>query len=459
MLHKFSSLLVLTLVMMSSAAFAQTEVRTATPNADIPDDGYIGILDGNDGTGTDAGMTCATVNFSNGLTVSSVTMDLAVTHTWLGDLTVKVKSPSGTVVAPMVRPAGDAGAAGNVPTDDGDGCCGDSSNLDGNAPVSFADGNSTDAEQMGLGLGTDDVESGSFRGNGDVSPNSGLFSTFAGESANGAWQVCVGDGAALDTGVFNAVTLTVIGGGAGCALSFVGTPTATYTASPRRIRFTGQASNGGSATTVRLVINYSRMGGNPMGTLRFGPQAVPSGGPFPFGVNQTIPGNAPSGTYNLNYQLVSNGVTCDTATGSVVITPGRFAEVATELAAAAPQTKSDPQPARTAPSYDAWVASPDFEFGAAAPVSAAKADAGAVVASPNPFASRTEIAFSLERATDVSLAVYDVRGREVARLADGTMEAGQHSLTFDAASLPSGVYVYRLVAGTQVETGRMTLVQ
>ena len=39
------------------------------------------------------------------------------------------------------------------------------------------------------------------------------------------------------------------------------------------------------------------------------------------------------------------------------------------------------------------------------------------------------------------------------------MEAGAHSVEFDAADLPAGVYIWRLVAGSQVETGRMTLVQ
>ncbi|MEM1041704.1 MAG: lamin tail domain-containing protein [Bacteroidota bacterium] len=78
---------------------------------------------------------------------------------------------------------------------------------------------------------------------------------------------------------------------------------------------------------------------------------------------------------------------------------------------------------------------------------------------PNPLAREAEIAFSLERAADVSLVVYDVRGREVARLVDRALDAGAHRVAFDASSLSSGVYVYRLVSGTQVETGRMTVVR
>ncbi len=57
------------------------------------------------------------------------------------------------------------------------------------------------------------------------------------------------------------------------------------------------------------------------------------------------------------------------------------------------------------------------------------------------------------------LAVYDLLGREVARLVDGTMEAGRHKAMFDAAGLASGVYVWRLVVGGEVQTGRLTLVR
>ena len=58
-----------------------------------------------------------------------------------------------------------------------------------------------------------------------------------------------------------------------------------------------------------------------------------------------------------------------------------------------------------------------------------------------------------------SLVIYDVRGRVVSTLADGPMFAGAHRVTFDATSLPSGVYVYRLTTGSSVETGRITLVK
>ncbi|NBC18833.1 MAG: T9SS type A sorting domain-containing protein, partial [Bacteroidetes bacterium] len=57
------------------------------------------------------------------------------------------------------------------------------------------------------------------------------------------------------------------------------------------------------------------------------------------------------------------------------------------------------------------------------------------------------------------LAVYDLLGREVAVLAEGTQPAGTHTATFDAAGLPSGVYLYRLEAGAYTQTHRMTLLK
>ncbi|MEM8601926.1 MAG: T9SS type A sorting domain-containing protein, partial [Bacteroidota bacterium] len=76
---------------------------------------------------------------------------------------------------------------------------------------------------------------------------------------------------------------------------------------------------------------------------------------------------------------------------------------------------------------------------------------------PNPFASTTTVRYGVPAAMPVQLAVYDVTGREVARLVDGTAEAGYHTATFDASALPSGVYVLRLSADGRAETHRMVL--
>jgi hypothetical protein len=91
-----------------------------------------------------------------------------------------------------------------------------------------------------------------------------------------------------------------------------------------------------------------------------------------------------------------------------------------------------------------------------APASATSAPSEVVV-SPNPFAGRATLSFMLAEASAVRLAVYDALGREVAVLVDGRVEAGSHTAVFEAGTLASGTYVYRLVANGQVETGRVTL--
>lgn len=78
---------------------------------------------------------------------------------------------------------------------------------------------------------------------------------------------------------------------------------------------------------------------------------------------------------------------------------------------------------------------------------------------PNPFASRTTIGFELPVAEHVTLKVYDVLGREVATLVDGVTPAGKQSVAFDAANLPSGVYLYRLDAGSTQLIQRVTVVR
>ncbi len=78
---------------------------------------------------------------------------------------------------------------------------------------------------------------------------------------------------------------------------------------------------------------------------------------------------------------------------------------------------------------------------------------------PNPFTHATTIEYALPASGHVHLSVYDVLGREVAILVDGVQHAGKHASVFDAASLPSGTYVYRLEAAGQVRTGLMTLMK
>lgn len=78
---------------------------------------------------------------------------------------------------------------------------------------------------------------------------------------------------------------------------------------------------------------------------------------------------------------------------------------------------------------------------------------------PNPFNPSTSIRFSLPERSQVRLDVYSVLGSLEAVLAEGGYEAGTYTVSFDASGLSSGVYLYRLQAGAQVLSGKMTLIK
>ena len=79
---------------------------------------------------------------------------------------------------------------------------------------------------------------------------------------------------------------------------------------------------------------------------------------------------------------------------------------------------------------------------------------------PNPFNPSTSITFELNRAQDVQLNVYNMLGQHVQTLVNADqMRAGAHSVTFEAAGLPSGLYFYRLTTGEAELTKKMTLIK
>jgi len=78
---------------------------------------------------------------------------------------------------------------------------------------------------------------------------------------------------------------------------------------------------------------------------------------------------------------------------------------------------------------------------------------------PNPFNARTEIRFSLPVGGKVDLSVYNLMGQKVATLVSGDMPAGNHAVNFDASALASGIYYYKLNAGSFSKVERMTLVK
>ena len=78
---------------------------------------------------------------------------------------------------------------------------------------------------------------------------------------------------------------------------------------------------------------------------------------------------------------------------------------------------------------------------------------------PNPFNPLTTIGYSLPVEIDVQVEVFDPLGRRVAMLVDERQPAGRHEVTFDSGRLASGVYLYRVTAGSFVETRSMALLR
>lgn len=76
---------------------------------------------------------------------------------------------------------------------------------------------------------------------------------------------------------------------------------------------------------------------------------------------------------------------------------------------------------------------------------------------PNPFNPATEITFELNQNADVLLEVFDLTGQLISTLVNSTHHAGEHTITFDASGLSSGLYLYRLQAGNTVLTRKMIM--
>jgi subtilisin-like proprotein convertase family protein len=185
---------------------------TASPNLAIPDDAYIGTLDGNDGFGTDAGMACSAINTTAlipaGRVVSSVSANVRLTHTWIGDLTIKLRSPSGSILTILNRPSS------TVADDGSDSPVGDNSNWQGST-ITFADGAGPEAETMGSTIADSQIictNDGICAYDPSPDTSSTSLPNFAGfndGAAAGVWTMCVGDSAQLDTGTFTSWQLNL----------------------------------------------------------------------------------------------------------------------------------------------------------------------------------------------------------------------------------------------------------
>jgi len=78
---------------------------------------------------------------------------------------------------------------------------------------------------------------------------------------------------------------------------------------------------------------------------------------------------------------------------------------------------------------------------------------------PNPFNPETVIGYELPVAGEVTIAVYNTLGENLALLFDGVQEAGSHKVTFNASNLPSGVYFAVLTTGGKILRQKMMLLK
>ena len=153
---------------------------------------------------------------------------------------------------------------------------------------------------------------------------------------------------------------------------------------------------------------------------------------------QSVPGNAPSGTYTYR------GYVGDYSTAKWDSSSFTFVKLAGGDGAWTGNWEN------TGENFEQWQLDPVREIPSEYALSGAY---------PNPFNPMTTIRYELPEASFVKLTVYDLAGHEVARLVSGWREAGVQEVTLDASNLASGVYVYRLTAGDFTASGKMALIK
>ncbi len=82
---------------------------------------------------------------------------------------------------------------------------------------------------------------------------------------------------------------------------------------------------------------------------------------------------------------------------------------------------------------------------------------------PNPFTTKTTVKYTLTKATDVSISIYNLLGQEVKKLYSGKQSPGVHSISWDgngnSGKLPTGIYLLRIKAGYQEDYAKLTFIR
>ena len=79
--------------------------------------------------------------------------------------------------------------------------------------------------------------------------------------------------------------------------------------------------------------------------------------------------------------------------------------------------------------------------------------------SPNPFNPTTNVIFNQNQSGPIKLAVYDIKGRELAVLFNGIMQPGKSSFTWNATIYPTGIYFIKAISENQKQVKKITLVK
>jgi hypothetical protein len=78
---------------------------------------------------------------------------------------------------------------------------------------------------------------------------------------------------------------------------------------------------------------------------------------------------------------------------------------------------------------------------------------------PNPFNPVTRIRYTLPEQSEVSIKVYDLLGKEIAVIENGLRNEGTHEVEFDGRKFSSGIYIYKINAGSFTATRKMTMIK
>ncbi|PJA26423.1 MAG: hypothetical protein CO189_10825 [candidate division Zixibacteria bacterium CG_4_9_14_3_um_filter_46_8] len=148
-------------------------------------------------------------------------------------------------------------------------------------------------------------------------------------------------------------------------------------------------------------------------------------------LNQAVPSYAPLGTYDYIAYCGDQPTKCDSAVFQFTVAGARLENGA-----------------------DQWTLNGGWDVASETP-----SDYALLGSYPNPFNAVTSIIFEVPTAGKVNLDIYNLMGQKVATLVDSDIEAGQHSISWDAANFSSGIYFYKLSAGDKVFTKRMTLLK